>query len=162
MSKRISITLGAEESERFQKFIDYSPSGTTPTGVVRSLINAAINRVNHARATGLVPKKIKNINPDVIEKMGEFSNEYSDFNLFCALHYRELEVITEEQFQNHRDNLPFYIFARSLENIELDKNLDGTLSDKERRLMELEAQAEQLRAELKAEAEREKESRNED
>lgn len=155
MPKRISITLGAEESERFQKFIDYSPSGTTPTGVVRSLINAAINRVNHARATGLVPEKIKNSNP-LTEEKGEYLDEYSDYLLFCALHFRELGTITDEQFQNNKDDLTYYVFMRSLENIEFDKTLDGTLSRKERELMELEAQVEKLRAELKAESEREK------
>ncbi len=140
MVKRKSIMLSPEDyakSKRFGCDDNYSPAF-----IAKSLLNAAINRVNYAKKKGIVPETTKKTN-----------GEYSDYLIFCALHYREVGKITEELFQKHIDNLPSYIFAANMENIEFDRILTPDLTDTEREILILEEKLWLLKAEDRAEKE---------
>ncbi|MGD9825034.1 hypothetical protein [Desulfobacter sp.] len=152
MTKRKSIMLSEEVYNQFQQFI--GPLNKSPAWVLKSLLNGAMNRVHHAKKTGVVPTKIKNFN-DVIEEKGEFSSEFSDFSIWCALHAREVGLISEEVFQRHIENLPWYVFAAGLDVINLDPELMAEflpeVTDREKQILLLEGQIELLKNIEKAE-----------
>ena len=149
MTKRKSIMLSPEDYEKYQEFAN--DGNFSPAFISKSILNAAINSVAHAKKEGVVPEKVKRINPAAIDKKGSESVNFSDYLLFCALHYREVGKITEEQFQKNIDNLPFFVFAAGMEKIELDNTLTSDLTDKEREIQTLESKLWLLKAENKIE-----------
>lgn len=153
MTKRKSIMLSEEVYDQFQLFI--GPLNKSPAWVLKSLLNGAMNRVHHAKKTGVVPTKIKNFNPYEIEKKGEYSEEYSDFSIWCALHAREVGLISEEVFQRNIENLPWYVLAAGLDVINLDPELLAEflpeITDREKEILLLEGKIELLKNIEKAE-----------
>jgi len=152
MEKRKSIMLNPKGYEKYQTFA--KDGNYSPAYIAESLLNAAINEVGFSKKEGIVPEKVKNINPLMIEERGEFSEGYSDYLLFCALHYRKIGKISEEQFQKNIDNLPFFIFAAGMEKIQLDHTLTSELAGKEKEILALEEKIRFLKAEAALEKEK--------
>lgn len=94
-----------------------SHNGLSMQEIMENLVSASLNWVNYAKKIGIVPEEIRNINPLLEE---EFSNDYSDHWIFLALYYRAVGIISEKDFDDNKEDLPFLIFAMGLENVQLD------------------------------------------
>jgi len=96
---------------------DAGISGLTMGHMITSLLNMVENKVNYAKAKGIIPIEHPDVSNPFTEP-GTKTKTYSDYLLFVALYLLETEGIKEESFQNNLNSLPFYVFMCGAEFIE--------------------------------------------
>lgn len=111
-----TIVVDPETHARLKKICE--EGGVSIGQAIKSFINMVENRVAHAKKHGVVLTEHPKVHNPALKTYGRPKETYSDYLVYIALHFRDIGLISEEDFEKNREDLPFFVFAMDSEVVE--------------------------------------------
>jgi len=113
---RKPLKIDPETHEKLKKLSD--DAQVSMGGLIKSFVNMVENRVAYEKKHGIVPVEHPKVHNPMLDTFGQPKATYSDYGVYVALHLLDIGMISEEEFKDNCDDLPFFVFILGAEVVE--------------------------------------------